>query len=303
MVYHKYFTDIFTHVATTGSPHNGASEWMHVFFVRFKVTVGIDSKLLTAYVMCIVYNSLYTVLEITSFLMLFVDPPFWVEIDNLKIDLYWSFNISHLKNTYIYIYILSFSKTYETFPVEIVSAQAREHLTHGARGAQAQTGARAHARRASEDRRAREVRKQGQDARACARAWARARPSDTRARANKLSKSGFVELICDLESLFARAESLFARALVGPRAHARAHARASWPCLRTSRARASICSRVSRARLSLLAHLARARVKCSRARAAHPAAGEAPYMNSYVLNQANIYIYNRIIYSNIYNII
>ena len=124
------------------------------------------------------------------------------------------------------------------------------------RGAQAQTGARA--QRAREDRRAREV-------------------------------------ICDLESFFARAESLFARARVGrgARAHACAHARASWPCLRTSRARASICSRVSRARLSLLAHLARARVKCSRARAAHPAAeaGEAPYMNSYVLNQANIYIY------------
>ena len=36
---------------------------------------------------------------------------------------------------------------------------------------------------------------------------------------------------------------------------------------------------------------ARARVKCSRARAAHPAAGEAPYMNSYVLNQAKLYIY------------
>ena len=49
---------------------------------------------------------------------------------------------------------------------------------------------------------------------------------------------------------------------------------------------------LARACLYLLARLARARVKCSRARAAHPAAGEAPYMNSYVLNQANIYIYN-----------
>ena len=132
-----------------------------------------------------------------------------------------------------------------------------------ARGAQAQTGARARDARAKSCVRAR-------GARAGARAL-RARSLRTRARANKLSKSGFGELICDLESLLARA-------------------RASWPCLRTSRARASICSRVSRARLSLLAHLARARVKCSRARAAHPAAGEAPYMNSYVLNQANVYM-------------
>ena len=159
---------------------------------------------------------------------------------------------------------MSFFKTYETFSVEIVRAQAHEHLTH------------ARARCASTDRRARETREQRQ-----ARAWgARARrastvralTSDTRARANKLSKSGFGELICDLESLFARAESLFARAHLG------------LAC--APRARASICSRVSRARLSLLAHLARARVKCSRARAAHTAAGEAPYMNSYVLNQA-----------------
>ena len=34
---------------------------------------------------------------------------------------------------------------------------------------------------------------------------------------------------------------------------------------------------------------ARACLKCSRARAAHPAAGEAPYMNPYVLNQAKLY--------------
>ena len=112
----------------------------------------------------------------------------------------------------------------------------------------------------------------------------RARPHV--ARANKLSKSGFGELICDLESLFARAESLFARAR---RTGARANTRAHLGLAREPRARASICSRVSRARLSLLAHLARARVKCSRARAAHPAAGEAPYMNSYVLNQAKLY--------------
>ena len=45
-------------------------------------------------------------------------------------------------------------------------------------------------------------------------------------------------------------------------------------------------ARARRARLSLLARLARACLKCSRARAAHPAAGEAPYMNPYVLNQA-----------------
>ena len=136
-----------------------------------------------------------------------------------------------------------------------------------ARVAQAQTSA--HARRASKDSRAREVREQGARAlRACS--------LRTRARANKVSKSGFGELICDLESLFARAR-------VG-------RARVSHLGLACApRACASICSRVSRARLSLLAHLARARVKCSRARAAHPAAGEAPYyMNSYVLNQAKL---------------
>ena len=139
-----------------------------------------------------------------------------------------------------------------------------------ARVAQAQTSA--HARRASKDSRAREVREQGaRPLRACS--------LRTRARANKLSKSGFGELICDLESLFARAR-------VG-RARARTRAHLGLAC--APRARASICSRVSRARLSLLAHLARARVKCSRARAAHPAAGEAPYyMNSYVLNQAKL---------------
>ena len=99
-----------------------------------------------------------------------------------------------------------------------------------ARGAQAQTGARA--RRASKDRCAR-----------CA-STTRALTSDTRARANKLSKSGFGELICDLESLFARAESFFARArilaLLVHLARAPLFARAS-------RARACRCSRTSRA--------------------------------------------------------
>ena len=51
---------------------------------------------------------------------------------------------------HIYIYILSFFKTYETFPVEIVRGQAREHLTH------------ARARCASTDRRARETRERRQ---------------------------------------------------------------------------------------------------------------------------------------------
>ena len=127
-----------------------------------------------------------------------------------------------------------------------------------ARGAQAQTGA--HARRASDDRRAREVRKQGLDARACA----RARP--TRARANKLSKGGFGELICDLESLFARAESLFARARVGwARARTRARTRARIFALLAHLARASICSRVSRARACRCSRTSRAHVLNARA--------------------------------------
>ena len=169
-------------------------------------------------------------------------------------------------------------------------AKAREHLTH------------ARARCASTDRRARETRKQRQararGARARRASTARARAHFGHARAQISSPK------VDLVSLFAiwraylRARRAYLRSRVSDgRARvsdgrAREHARASWPCLRTSRARASICSRVSRARLSLLAHLARARVKCSRTRAAHPAAGEAPYMNSYIfLNQANIYIY------------
>ena len=45
---------------------------------------------------------------------------------------------------------MDFLKTYETFPVEIVRAQAREHLTH------------ARARCASTDRRTRETREQRQ---------------------------------------------------------------------------------------------------------------------------------------------
>ena len=79
----------------------------------------------------------------------------------------------------IYIYILSFFKTYETFPVEIVRAQAREHLTH-ARARCASNDRRARETREQIEARAREVREQGQDARACS----RAHPSDT-ARARK----------------------------------------------------------------------------------------------------------------------
>ena len=69
---------------------------------------------------------------------------------------------------YIYIYILSFFKTYETFPVEIVRAQAREHLTH-ARARCASNDRRARETREQIEARAREVREQGQDARACSR--------------------------------------------------------------------------------------------------------------------------------------
>ena len=131
---------------------------------------------------------------------------------------------------------MDFLKTYETFPVEIVRAQAREHLTH-ARARCASTDRRTRETREQRQARAREVREQG------ARAL-RARSLRTRARANKLSKSGFGELICDLESLFARAESLFARArilaLLVHLARAPLFARAS-------RARACRCSRTSRA--------------------------------------------------------
>ena len=109
-----------------------------------------------------------------------------------------------------------------------------------ARGAQAQTGARARDAQAKTGA-AREVREQG------ARAL-RARSLRTRARANKLSKSGFGELICDLESFFARAESLFAQARVG-RARAREHVRAhlGLACA-PSRARALLFARASRSR-------------------------------------------------------
>jgi hypothetical protein len=122
-----------------------------------------------------------------------------------------------------------------------------------ARGAQAQTGARA--RRASKDRRAREVREQG------ARAL-RARSLRTRARANKLSKSGFGELICDLESLFARAESLFARARVG---RARAQTRARILALLAHLARAPLFARASRARACRCSRTSRAHVLNARA--------------------------------------
>jgi hypothetical protein len=72
-------------------------------------------------------------------------------------------------------------------------------------------------------------------------------------------------------SLFARAESLCELICTLPLVSKSARACAS-----------------QQARLSLLVLLERAHVKCSRARAAHPTAGEAPYMNSYVLNQAKI---------------
>ena len=167
----------------------------------------------------------------------------------------------------LYIYILSFFKTYETFPVEIVRAQAREHLTH------------ARARCASTDRRARETREQiearARGARArprCERVFARASVRHARAQISSPK--------VDLVSLFAIW-----------RAYLRARVSDGALLARLARARLYLLARLARARLSLLAHLARARVKCSRARAAHPAAGEAPYMNSYVLNQANIYIY------------
>ena len=133
--------------------------------------------------------------------------------------------------------------------------KSREHM-------RASNLTRARARCASKDRRARETREQRQ----------------TRARGARASRAST------------------ARALVCRRARARAHfgharseslfARSESLCeLICTRARVSEC-----ARLSLLAQLARARVKCSRAHAAHPAAGEAPYMNSYVLNQANVYM-------------
>ena len=90
---------------------------------------------------------------------------------------------------HLYIYIYSFFNTYETFPVEITSAHAREHLTHACATC-ASKERRARARRASKDRRARarcastaheHCRRVGQHARACARVlW-------TRARANKLT--------------------------------------------------------------------------------------------------------------------
>ena len=122
-----------------------------------------------------------------------------------------------------------------------------------ARDAQAQTGARA--RRASKDRRPREVREKG------ARAL-RARSLRTRARANKLSKSGFGELIFDLESLFARAESLFARARVG-RARARTRAHLGLAC--APRARAPLFARASRARACRCSRTSRAHVLNARA--------------------------------------
>ena len=145
---------------------------------------------------------------------------------------------------------LSFFKTYETFPVEIVRAQAREHLTH------------ARARCASTDRRAREMREQRQARARVARArrasTARARSLRTRARAQISSPKvdlvslfaiwwaylRFGELICARGELICARACRFARAHLGlacaPRARAPLFARAS-------RARACRCSRTSRA--------------------------------------------------------
>ena len=91
------------------------------------------------------------------------------------------------RQSFVY-YNLSFFETYETFPVEIVRAQAREHLTHArarcasndrrAHETREQIEARARETREQIEARAREVREQGQDVRVCS----RAHPSDTRAR-------------------------------------------------------------------------------------------------------------------------
>ena len=112
-----------------------------------------------------------------------------------------------------------------------------------ARGAQAQTGARA--RRASK-------------AKMRARVRARARPTRARAnklsaRANKLSKSQ----ISSPNPHFCRA---YLRARVG-----RVRARASWPCSRTSRARAPLFARASRARACRCSRTSRAHVLNARA--------------------------------------
>jgi len=100
-----------------------------------------------------------------------------------------------------------------------------------ARGAQAQTGARA--RRASKDRRAREVREQG------ARAL-RARSLRTRARANKLSKSGFA-----IWRDYLRARRAYLRAR---RAYLRARVSDGRLCLLARLARAPVVARAPRTR-------------------------------------------------------
>ena len=189
----------------------------------------------------------------------------------------------------MYIYILAWFKTYEFIygasPAAGCAARAREHLTRARARCASNGQARARDARANRGARAREVREQGQEARACS----RARPSDTRARANKLSARAKQLSKSQISSPNPLLESLFARARVSDGC-AREHARASWPCSRTSRARASICSRVSRARLSVLAHLARACVKCSRACARTISTGNV----SSVLKNDNIYTYNYI---------
>ena len=108
------------------------------------------------------------------------------------------------------------------------SASARAFHTC-AREVREQRQARARDARANRGARAREVREQGQDARA----RSHAHPSDTRARANKLSARANKLSKSQISSTNPLLESLFARACVSD---GRAHARASWPCLRTSRA-------------------------------------------------------------------
>ena len=118
------------------------------------------------------------------------------------------------------------------------------------------------------------------------RARTRARTRPTRARAQISSPK------VDLVSLFAiwraylRARTAYSRcARVG---RARMFVRARLGLARAPRARARLYLLARLARAPVVARAPRARVKCSRARAAHPAAGEAPYMNSYVLNQAKL---------------
>ena len=126
--------------------------------------------------------------------------------------------------------MLSCFKTYETCPVEITRAHAREHLT------------RARARCASKDRRARETREQRQAREHCARAhFGHARAQRSSPKVDLVSLLRFGELICARgELICARASRTGALALLAHLARACLFARAS-------RARACRCSRTSRA--------------------------------------------------------